>query len=121
DNLYVDIKAFAQLMGYETYNGDYKAKYSEDTTNCYISSADEIASFSLNSNTIYKKAVVNEDYEYFELEQPVRLINNKLYVLEEGIEIGTNSAIQYNQAENQITVLSLNYITNYYATNMTNS
>ena len=121
DKLYVDIKAFAQLMGYESYNADYKNRYSEDTTNCYISSVDEIASYSLNSSTMYKKATANEDYEYFELEEPVRLINNKLYVTQEGIEIGTNTAIQYNQANNQISVLSLNYVVNYYASQFKNA
>ena len=121
NKIYVDIKAFAQLMGYESYNADYKNRYSEDTTNCYISCSDEIASYSLNSNTMYKKAVTNEDYEYFELEEPVRLINNKLYVIQDGIEIGTNCAIQYNQANNQISVLSLNYIVNYYGSKFTNA
>lgn len=119
--LYVDIKAFAELMGYETFNGDYKNRYSEDTTKCYISSADEIASYSLNSNTMYKKATNNEDYEYFDLEEPVRLINNKLYVIAEGIEIGTNCEIQYNQDNNQISVLSLNYVVNYYASHFSNA
>ena len=63
DKVYVSIKDFATLLGYEAYNGDYKTKYSEDTTNCYITSANEIASFSLNSNTIYKKVAENEDYD----------------------------------------------------------
>lgn len=121
NKLYVDIRGFAELMGYESYNGDYKSRYSEDTTNCYISSVNEIASFSLNSNTMYKKAVNNDDYEYFDLEEPVRLINGKLYVSEEGIEIGTNSSIHYNANNNQISVLSLDYIVNYYASRFTNS
>lgn len=121
DKLYVDIRAFAQLMGYESYNADYKNRYSEDATNCYINSPDEIASYSLNSNTMYKKATNNEDYEYFDLEEPVRLINNKLYVIEEGIEIGTNSEIQYNPSNNQISVLSLDYIVNFYASRIQNS
>ncbi len=121
DKLYVDIKAFAELMGYESYNADYRNRYSEDTTNCYISSSNEIASYSLNSSTIYKKATINEDYEYFDLEEPVRLINDKLYVIEEGIEIGTNCQIQYNQNNNQISILSLDYIVNYYSSRFTNA
>ena len=108
-------------MGYESYNADYKNRYSEDTTNCYISSTDEIASYSLNSNTMYKKVPQNDDYEYFELEDPVRLINNKLYVTAEGMQIGTNSLIQYNENNNQISVLSLDYVVNYYASRFENS
>ena len=114
DTLYVAIKDFGALMGYETFNGDYKTKYTEDTTNCYISNANEVASFSLNSNTIYKKVTTNEDYEYFDIEKPVIRRNNKLYVSSDGIEIGTNSLIRYNGTNNLITVYSLDYmISNY--------
>ena len=122
DKLYVAIKDFGQLMGYTPYNGDYKnRRYSETTTECYISNADEIASFSLNSSTMYKKATVNEDYEYFELEEPVKLINDKLYVIKEGIEIGTNCIIQYNSSNNQISVISLDYLISYYANKYNNA
>ena len=116
DKLYVAIKDFGQLMGYTPYNGDYKnRRYSETTTECYISTTDEIASYSLNSNTMYKKATANEDYEYFELEEPVKLINDKLYVIKEGIEIGTNCIIQYKSSNNQISVITLGYLVSYYA------
>lgn len=116
DNLYVAIKDFGQLLGYTPYNGDYKnRRYSETTTECYIETADEIASYSLNSNTMYKKEADSEDYEYFELEEPVKMINDKLYVIEEGIEIGTNSVIQYNSSNNQISVISLDYLVDYYS------
>lgn len=122
NKLYVDIKAYAELLGYETYNGDYKSgKYSEDRNNCYITNQNEIASFTLNSDTIYKKVTGNEDYEYFDLEEPVRLINDKLYIIQNGIEIGTNSKIQYDASNNQISILSLDYIVNYYATRFTNA
>ena len=56
---------------------------------------------------MYKKAVINEDYEYYELDEPVRRIDNELYVSQEGIEIGTNCLINYDANNNQITVLSL--------------
>lgn len=122
NKLYVDIKAYAELLGYETYNGDYKSgKYSEDRNNCYITNQNEVASFTLNSNTIYKKVISNEDYEYFDLEEPVKLINDKLYITQKGIEIGTNSKIQYNANNNQISILSLDYVVNYYATQFTNA
>ena len=70
--LYISIKDFAELLGYRTFNGDYKTKYSEDVTNCYISTVDEVASFSLNSATMYKQVQQQEmnaepyDYEYFD-------------------------------------------------------
>ena len=122
DKLYVAIKDFGQLMGYTPYNGDYKnRRYSETTTECYISTPSEIASYSLNSNTIYKKATLNDDYEYFDLEEPVKLINDKLYVIKDGIEIGTNCIIQYNASNNQISVISLDYLISYYANKFNNA
>lgn len=121
DKLYIAIKDFATLMGYQPFNGDYKTKYSEDTTSCYISNTNEIASYTLNSSTIYKKTSLNEDYEYFNLEEPVKLVNGKLYVISDGMEKGTNSLIKYDSSKKQINVLSLDYIVNYYASKFTNS
>lgn len=121
NKLYIKIKDFATLMGYETHNSEYKDRYSEDTTKCYISNINENASYILNSNTMYKKATNNADYEYFDLKNPVKLINENLYVSEEGIEIGTNSMIDYNPNTNKISVLSLNYIITKYASAFTNS
>lgn len=119
--LYIDIRAFAPLLGYETFNGELKTRYSEDTTKCYISTLNESASFELNSSTIYKKVSTNDDYEYFTLENPVRLINNKLYVNERGMEIGANCMIQYNEASNLIQVLSIDYLVSHYTTQIQNA
>lgn len=120
--LYIAIKKFGELMGYTSYNGDYKnRRYSENTSDCYISSPNEIASYSLNSNEIYKKVSTNEDYEYFELDEPVKLINGELYVIEEGMEIGTNSLIEYEEAENQITIFSLDYLITFYSSRFPNA
>lgn len=121
ENIYINIKEFAILMGYETHNSEYKDRYSEDTTKCYISDSNENASYILNSNTIYKKATNNEDYEYFELEEPVKYINDELYVIKEGMEIGANCFIQYNSNNNLINVISLQNIVNQYAAKFTNS
>lgn len=52
--LYVPIRAFASYVGYESNNAEYGNKYTEDKTKCYVESANEIASFSLGSNMIYK-------------------------------------------------------------------
>ena len=120
-NIYIDIRAFASLLGYETYNGDLKTRYSEDTSKCYIRTSDEAASYELNSNTIYKKVTNNEDYEYFDLVEPVKLINNKLYVIERGMEIGTNCMIEYNATNNLIQVVSLDYLVSFYSNQFSNS
>ena len=59
NKLYIKIKDFATLMGYETHNSEYKDRYSEDTTKCYISNINENASYILNSNT--KKVTVKDN------------------------------------------------------------
>lgn len=120
NELYISIKDFAKLAKYESFNGDYK-QYSEDTTKCYIQNENEVASYSLNSNKIYKTLRTGNDYEYYDLEKPVKLQNNKLYVSAEGMKIGTNTAISYNQATKQITVYTLPYLTNYYSGKFANS
>ena len=121
DDIYVNIKKFATLMGYETHNSEYKDRYSEDTTKCYISNTYENASYILNSSTIYKKVTNNEDYEYFELEKPVKLIDGELYAIKEGIEIGTNTLINYNKNNNKISVLSLDYLRTHYISQFPNA
>lgn len=120
NKLYISIKDFAKLVKYESFNGDYK-QYSEDTTKCYIQNESEVASYSLNSNKIYKTLRAGTDYEYYDLEEPVKLQNNKLYVNAEGMKIGTNTAISYNAGTKQITVYTLPYLTNYYSGKFTNS
>ncbi len=127
DKVYINIKRFAELIGYSTFNGDFKTKYSEDTTNCYISIPEEIASFSLNSATIYKQVQQsgsnNEpyDYEYYDIPEPVRYINGELYVISEGMEIGTNSIINYDQENNTISVATLDNIVSIYGSAFANA
>lgn len=131
--LYINIKDFAEMVGYHTYNGDFKTKYSEDTSNCYISNgtdittSDEVASYSLNSMTMYKQVqqLGNNgevyDYEYYEMDAPVKSENGILYATSEGMEIGTNCLINYNSSTNTITVNTLNFIVNSYSSAFPNA
>ena len=113
NELYISIKDFANLIDYQSFNGDYK-QYSEDITKCYIENTNEVASFALNSNKIYKTIKTGTDYEYYTIEKPVKMINNKLYTTMEGMQIGCNSAITYDTENNQISVFTLPYLTTYY-------
>ncbi len=137
NKLYINIKEFAEMVGYHTYNGDFKTKYSEDTTNCYISSgtdlttSDEVASYSLNSASMYKQVQnINSsssnkdatyDYEYYDLDEPVQLRNNELFTTVEGMKIGTNCMIDFNTENNTITVNTLSNIVSTYAAAFPNS
>lgn len=109
--IYVCIRDYAKLVGYDVYNGDHT---SEDTTRGYIQNAYEEASFTLNSNKIYKTLLTGVDNEYFNLEKPIKMKNNKLYMTMEGVQIATNSVIAYNSANKQFTVFTLPYLALYY-------
>ncbi len=108
---YVSIKDYAKIVGYKSYNGDHT---SEEQTKCYIQNDYEEASYTLNSNKIYKNLLTATENEYYDLENPVKMINDKLYASIEGIQIGTNTLITYQQSNNQYTVYTLPYLVKYY-------
>lgn len=121
NKVYVPIRAFASYVGYNSGNGDYK-QYAEDLTKCYVESDNEIASFSLGSNKIYKILLDgNNDYEYYEIDEPVKLINEQLYTTIEGAEIAFNISMSYNQEKNQVSIYTLPYLVNYYTTKFQNA
>ena len=117
NEVYISIKDFAPLLDYTAFNGGYgsSAQFSEDTTQCYIQNSQEVASFEMDSSRIYKTRQNNQDdYEYFTIDEPVRYIENKLYVAYEGIGIACNARIEYNQEKNEIQVYSLPYLVKLY-------
>lgn len=120
DKIYVPIRSFAQFVGYESYSGDYK-QYAEDETKCYIKSINEIASFTMNSDKIYKLLSNSSDYEYFTINEPVKMINGVLYTTMEGAERAFNITFDYNKEKNQITIYTLPYLVTYYSAQIKNS
>ena len=120
NEIYVPIRAFASYVGYESYSGDYK-QYAEDETKCYVQWDGEIASVSMNSNKIYKLLTNGNDYEYFTINEPVRMINGTLYITKEGAETAFNISFDYNIEQNRITIYTLPYLVTYWASQFTNS
>ena len=115
DKMYVNIKEFATLVGYQVYNGGYK-EYSEGTDQCYVQNSNEVASLALDSNKIYKTSTGDvNDYQYFNMEEPVKKMNENLYILPEGISVACNVAISYNAETNTVTVFTLPYLVEYYS------
>ena len=111
DTIYISIKDFAPLVGYEAQNGDHK---SEDKTKGYITNDYEEASFTLNSNKIYKTLLSGTDNEYYNLEKEIKMVNDKLYMSLEGVQIAATCTISYNKRNNQFTVYTLPYLVKYY-------
>lgn len=117
-NMYISIKDFAKLVGYEAHNGDHK---SESLTKCYIENSNEEAAFELNSNKISKVLATETNKEYFDIDEPVKMKNNKLYISIEGMQIGANCAIAYNESNKQITVFTIPYLVTYYTEKYNNA
>ncbi len=119
--VYIPIRAFAEYVGYTSSNGGYK-QYSEDATKCYVQCNNEVASFSLNSNKIYKLLLDgNNDYEYYEIAEPIRLINNQLCTTIEGAKIAFNVSMAYDEQENKVTIFTLPYLVTYYTAKFQNA
>ena len=113
--IYVPIKEVASYLGYESFNGEYSDK-SESQSKCYVQSENEVANFTLGSNTIYKLDLTqkNSDYEYVHIKNPVKAINGVLYTTTEGIQEAFNVSFTYDQDANRITIYTLPYLVQFY-------
>ena len=113
--IYVPIKEVASYLGYDAYNGEYSDK-SETQSKCYVQSENEVANFTLGSNTIYKLDLTqnNTDYEYVHIKNPVKAINGVLYTTTEGIQEAFNVSFTYDQDANRITIYTLPYLVQFY-------
>ena len=116
DDVYVSIKDFSELVDYKYYNGGYK-QYSEDSNSCYIEGTEEICTFEKDSNKIYKTPTGKVDYSFYNIQKPVKMQNNKLYIISSGIEIACNVQFTYNKENKEIIVYTLPYLSEYYTKN----
>ena len=122
--VYVSIKDIAGKIGYSINNGEYKHPYSEDTSKCYLDNGYETVSYTQDSDSIYKVLIENQkneelEYEYYTIDEPVKLINNKLYVSSEGLEKGCNISFSYTENNNTIKLYTLSYLTEFYSGKIT--
>lgn len=114
DNLYISLKDIAGAIGYRYYDGEYK-KYTQNKDKCYLECDEEIASFELGSDKVYK-TLSDQELNYYELsmDEPVVKKDDKLYVISSGLMQGCNLYITYNKSENQILMSTLNGVYNNY-------
>ncbi len=119
--LYISIRDFAALAGYNYYNGGYK-QYTEDASMCHVISSYEVASFEVNSNEFYKVELgQQEDQRYFSTSRPIIQRNGKLYATEEVMEKAFNTAITYMPQTNTISIVTLDYLITTYTAKYTNA
>lgn len=122
--MYISIKDLVNVLkknGVEIdyNNGGYK-DYTEDNIRCYIATVDEIAGFEANSDKMYKVIKTDEVYEYFSLDKPVKSIDGKLYTNLEGIRIGFNVDLKYDQNSNTLRITTLDEIVKAYEKQLNN-
>lgn len=114
DNVYISLPDIAELIGYKYYNGGYK-QYTEDKNQCYLEGTNEVVTFENGETKIYKTPVDDLDYTYFTIDEPIRKsTNGKLYISTKGLNLACNLQFVYSKEENEITIYTLPYLTNYY-------
>ena len=114
--MYAPIKEIASYLNYSSYNGEYSQR-SEEQSKCYVQNENEVANFSLGSNTIYKLDLTNNnnDYENVYVDDPVIAKDGVLYATSEAIERAFNVSFQYDQNSNRIYIYTLPYLIQTYS------
>ena len=117
--IYAPIKEIASYLGYESYNGEYSQR-SEEQSKCYIQNENEIANFSLGSNTIYKLdlTIDGADYQNIYVDDPVIAKSGVLYATSEAIEEAFNVSFQYDKNANRIYIYTLPYLVQAWSSNV---
>lgn len=113
--VYVSIEQFSKLVGYDYYRGEY-GKYNEDTSQCYVQNKSEVAGFELGSNKLYKLDLNSDsaNYEWYQLDEPVKIVNNKMYCTSNAIRTACNVTFKYNQERKRIQVVTLEKLASSY-------
>ena len=114
--LYMPIIKTAQYLKYEGFKGDYKDK-SEDNTKCHITSENETAMFTKDSDVLVKVEKGSEN-EYIKIDKPVFEKDGELYTTIEGIEKGFNVLFGYDENFKNIEIYSMDYLIQYYTTKL---
>ncbi|MBR2704053.1 MAG: WG repeat-containing protein [Clostridia bacterium] len=132
--VFVSLRELSNTLGYQFYNSEYKKK-GEDKSKCQIQVNNIYTSYIAGSNKIYRAIVLNKDegnnnsnnnqddfqdieeakkveFEYFTLEDNVRIENGELYATIEAAQIGFDIAIQYDEKSNTLSICTLDYLEN---------
>ena len=120
--LYIPIIKIAQFLGYEGFTGDYKEK-SEDKTKCHVTSSNEIAMFTQDSDVLIKIVKDSEysassEYEYIKLDKAVFEKDGELYTTIDGIQKAFNVAFSCDAKLKDIKIYTMDYLMKYYTTRL---
>lgn len=107
NKVYMPIKRMAEYLNYVSRNGDYNT-LSEDSTKCYIKNEEELVSFTLNSNLLVK--VIGDKTVQIKIEEPIKEINQELYITAEGAQDAFNLKFYYYPDKNEMYIQTLSYL-----------
>lgn len=107
--LYIPIRDISSIFNYKSYNGDYVNK-SEEIDKCYVETTEEVAVFETGSNIIQKINISTKEETYYTIDEPVQMIDGKLYTTPNGISIAYNSNFVYNKDTNKISITTMEYL-----------
>lgn len=114
DKTYISIKDIAPLLSYKVYNGEYK-QYTEDESSCYATNSSELVTFSAQDTKIRKYMLLSDsESQTFDLDEPIMIRGNNLYISETGLEKAFNIIMEYDKNTNTISLLTLPYIVQSY-------
>lgn len=135
---YVSVKKLSQMLGIEYFNDEYKTQ-GENTRKCYIKTDNEYTSYISDSSEIYKAILLEDqqevgtsqqnnqqnnqqnksedvdivtEYEYFNVPEGVKYINNEIYASGEAIQLGFNIRISYDKSKKTVNITTLGGLEN---------
>lgn len=109
DEIYANVKKFAELVGYEAHSGEYKID-AEDSNKVFVQNKYETASIFLNSTTISKVYTnSSEEYKDYTMSKPAKRIGEDIYVTLDGIKTACNVSIGYDAEKYTMNVGTLEY------------
>lgn len=114
-NIYISIERITPLLSYEFFNGEY-GKATEDKTKCYVKNVNELTSFEMDSNDIYKLNLASSDsmYDKYTLTLPVKRVDDKLYISIQGLQRAFNVQATYDAEKSVLTINTLPYLVSKY-------
>lgn len=130
--VYISIRSLSNTLGYQFYNSEYKKK-GEDKSKCQVQVNNIYTSYIADSNKIYRAIIKNPtdgnsetdsnqdgfeqiedakkvEFEYFTIDDNIKLVNDELYASIEAIQIGFDVIVQYDEKTNTLTIATLDYL-----------
>lgn len=127
-DIYISVRNLSTMLNYQYYNSEYKKK-GEDKTKCQVRIQNEYTSYIADSNKVYKTIVtkkeedknkknnqeneqdnIEEEYEYFTINNNIKYVNDEIYASTEAIELGFDISISYDKKKNTLSMYSSDYL-----------